>query len=72
MDMLRCNNFNRMIASESFATNMKQTWSGRWLAPKSFECISRIRLTDRITQLDDAVMEKVDGALMISLGLVKF
>lgn len=34
--------------------------------------IDKSRLTDRITQLDHAVMEKVDGALMISLGLVKF
>ena len=34
--------------------------------------IDKSRLTDRITHLDSALMEKVDGALMISLGLVKF
>ncbi|WP_249671381.1 type II toxin-antitoxin system PemK/MazF family toxin, partial [Bacillus thuringiensis] len=34
--------------------------------------LDKSRLTDRITQLDHAVMEKVDGALMISLRLVKF
>ena len=34
--------------------------------------IDKSRLTDRITQLDDALMEKVDIALAISLGLVKF
>ncbi|MGM9950564.1 MAG: type II toxin-antitoxin system PemK/MazF family toxin [Lysinibacillus sp.] len=34
--------------------------------------IDKSRLTDRITQLDDALMEKVDVALAISLGLVKF
>ena len=34
--------------------------------------IDKSRLTDRITQLDDAVMDKVDAALEISLGLVKF
>lgn len=34
--------------------------------------IDKSRLTDRITQLDDDLMEKVDEALEISLGLVKF
>ncbi len=34
--------------------------------------IDKSRLTDRITQLDDVLMEKVDVALAISLGLVKF
>ncbi|MCP1146266.1 MULTISPECIES: type II toxin-antitoxin system PemK/MazF family toxin [Ureibacillus] len=34
--------------------------------------IDKSRLTDRITQLDDELMEKVDIALEISLGLLKF
>lgn len=34
--------------------------------------IDKSRLTDRITQLDAPLMEKVDIALGISLGLVKF
>ena len=34
--------------------------------------IDKSRLTDRITQLDAQLMEKVDVALEISLGLVKF
>lgn len=34
--------------------------------------IDKSRLTDRITQLDGPLMEKVDLALGISLGLVKF
>lgn len=34
--------------------------------------IDKSRLTDRITQLDSQLMEKVDMALGISLGLVKF
>ncbi len=34
--------------------------------------IDKSRLTDKITQLDDALMEKVDEALEISIGLVKF
>jgi len=34
--------------------------------------IDKSRLTDRITQLDDELMEKVDVALEISLGLMKF
>jgi mRNA interferase MazF len=34
--------------------------------------IDKSRLTDKITQLDDALMEKVDEALEISVGLVKF
>jgi mRNA interferase MazF len=34
--------------------------------------IDKSRLTDRITQLDSELMEKVDMALGISLGLVKF
>ena len=34
--------------------------------------IDKSRLTDRITQLDEELMEKVDIALAISLGLVKF
>ncbi|RUL53667.1 MULTISPECIES: type II toxin-antitoxin system PemK/MazF family toxin [Lysinibacillus] len=34
--------------------------------------IDKSRLTDRITQLDEELMEKVDIALEISLGLLKF
>ena len=34
--------------------------------------IDKSRLTDKITQLDAPLMEKVDIALGISLGLVKF
>lgn len=34
--------------------------------------IDKSRLTDRITHLDDELMEKVDIALEISLGLLKF
>ncbi|MEK4626944.1 MAG: type II toxin-antitoxin system PemK/MazF family toxin [Solibacillus sp.] len=34
--------------------------------------IDKSRLTDRITQLDDKLMQEVDIALGISLGLVKF
>ncbi|ATP42040.1 PemK family transcriptional regulator [Solibacillus sp. R5-41] len=34
--------------------------------------IDKSRLTDRITQLDTQLMEQVDVALGISLGLVKF
>lgn len=34
--------------------------------------IDKSRLTDRITHLDDDLMEKVDIALEISLGLIKF
>lgn len=34
--------------------------------------IDKSRLTDRITHLDDDLMEKVDLALEISLGLIKF
>lgn len=34
--------------------------------------IDKSRLTDKITQLDDKLMSKVDIALEISLGLVKF
>lgn len=34
--------------------------------------IDKSRLTDRITQLDSQLMEQVDMALGISLGLVKF
>ena len=34
--------------------------------------IDKSRLTDRITQLDAQLMDKVDVALEISLGLVKF
>mgnify|MGYP003483643598 FL=1 len=34
--------------------------------------IDKSRLTDRITQIDNELMEKVDIALGISLGLVKF
>ena len=33
--------------------------------------IDKSRLTDKITQLDDALMSEVDVALAISLGLVK-
>ncbi|MBD8026485.1 type II toxin-antitoxin system PemK/MazF family toxin [Ureibacillus sp. 179-F W5.1 NHS] len=34
--------------------------------------IDKSRLTDRITQLDEELMDKVDVALEISLGLMKF
>ncbi|ETT82836.1 type II toxin-antitoxin system PemK/MazF family toxin [Viridibacillus sp. FSL R5-0477] len=34
--------------------------------------IDKSRLTDKITQLDDPLMEKVEEALEISLGLLKF
>ena len=34
--------------------------------------IDKSRLTDKITQLDEALMVKVDEALEISVGLVKF
>jgi mRNA interferase MazF len=34
--------------------------------------IDKSRLTDKITQLDETLMEKVDEALEISVGLVKF
>lgn len=34
--------------------------------------IDKSRLTDRITHLDEILMEQVDEALEISLGLVKF
>nr|WP_106781581.1 type II toxin-antitoxin system PemK/MazF family toxin [Lysinibacillus timonensis] len=34
--------------------------------------IDKSRLTDRITQLDEELMDKVDDALEISLGLMKF
>ncbi|GKW46178.1 type II toxin-antitoxin system PemK/MazF family toxin [Planococcus sp. NCCP-2050] len=34
--------------------------------------IDKSRLTDKITQLDEILMEKVDEALEISVGLVKF
>lgn len=34
--------------------------------------IDKSRLTDKITHLDDQLMEKVDEALEISVGLVKF
>jgi len=34
--------------------------------------IDKSRLTDRITQLDDELMDRVDEALEISLGLMKF
>lgn len=34
--------------------------------------IDKSRLTDKITQLDELLMEQVDEALEISLGLVKF
>ncbi len=34
--------------------------------------IDKSRLTDRITQLDSELMDKVDEALEISLGLIKF
>ncbi|OCA89197.1 type II toxin-antitoxin system PemK/MazF family toxin [Pradoshia sp. D12] len=33
--------------------------------------IDKQRLTDKITQLDDEMMRKVDNALQISLGLVE-
>ncbi|MFX4303495.1 type II toxin-antitoxin system PemK/MazF family toxin [Alicyclobacillus tolerans] len=34
--------------------------------------IDKQRLTDRITHLDDAMMKRVNDALLISLGLVDF
>ncbi|MED4311801.1 type II toxin-antitoxin system PemK/MazF family toxin [Heyndrickxia coagulans] len=34
--------------------------------------IDKQRLTDKITHLDEEVMEKIDDALKISLGLVEF
>ncbi|MCP3764032.1 type II toxin-antitoxin system PemK/MazF family toxin [Domibacillus sp. A3M-37] len=34
--------------------------------------IDKQRLTDKITQLDEGMMEKVDEALQISLGLIQF
>ncbi|WP_342506690.1 type II toxin-antitoxin system PemK/MazF family toxin [Sporosarcina sp. FSL K6-2383] len=34
--------------------------------------IDKSRLTDKITQLDDFLMEQVDEALEVSFGLVKF
>jgi mRNA interferase MazF len=34
--------------------------------------IDKQRLTDKITHLDDEMMEKVDDALQISVGLIQF
>ncbi len=34
--------------------------------------IDKSRLTDKITQLDDALMHEVDQGLEVSLGIVKF
>lgn len=34
--------------------------------------IDKQRLTDKITHLDDEMMEKVDDALQISVGLISF
>jgi mRNA interferase MazF len=34
--------------------------------------IDKQRLTDKITHLDDEMMEKVDEALQVSLGLIDF
>jgi len=34
--------------------------------------IDKQRLTDKITHLDEEMMEKVDDALQISLGLIEF
>lgn len=34
--------------------------------------IDKQRLTDKITHLDDEMMDKVDEALQISLGLIEF
>ncbi|ARD48013.1 PemK family transcriptional regulator [Sporosarcina sp. P37] len=34
--------------------------------------IDKSRLTDKITHLDDALMKKVDEALQVSFGLIKF
>ncbi|TCT20386.1 mRNA interferase MazF [Melghiribacillus thermohalophilus] len=34
--------------------------------------IDKQRLTDKITKLDDQLMERVDEALQISLGLIDF
>ena len=34
--------------------------------------IDKSRLTDKITQLDDFLMEQVDEALEVSFGLIKF
>ena len=39
---------------------------------EQFRTIDKSRLTDRITQLDAKLMQEVDIALNISLGLVKF
>ena len=33
--------------------------------------IDKSRLTDKITQLDDVLMDKVDAALEVSMGLLK-
>lgn len=34
--------------------------------------IDKQRLTDKITQLDNEMMQKVDSALQISIGLIEF
>lgn len=34
--------------------------------------IDKQRLTDKITHLDDGIMEKIDEAIQISLGLIDF
>lgn len=34
--------------------------------------IDKQRLTDKITHLDDEIMERIDDALQISLGLIDF
>ncbi|MGJ7922754.1 MULTISPECIES: type II toxin-antitoxin system endoribonuclease NdoA [Bacillaceae] len=34
--------------------------------------IDKQRLTDKITHLDDEMMDKVDDALQVSLGLIEF
>ena len=34
--------------------------------------IDKQRLTDKITHLDDEMMEKVDDALQVSIGLIEF
>ncbi|MBI0580910.1 MULTISPECIES: type II toxin-antitoxin system PemK/MazF family toxin [Bacillaceae] len=34
--------------------------------------IDKQRLTDKITHLDDEMMEKVDDALRVSIGLIEF
>ncbi|MED4054430.1 type II toxin-antitoxin system PemK/MazF family toxin [Niallia taxi] len=39
---------------------------------EQIRAIDKQRLTDKITHLDEEMMEKVDEALQISLGLIEF